>query len=104
MPQLPIMVAVVDGETAVSRRNSSTRLRIDTLNMDINFRDLCSGILTAETIPIKENKLGVALVSGYSPTIMKMVLSGQTDPFECLIEQLNAERYDIIENLIKDLL
>ena len=57
-----------------------------------------------ETIPIKENKLGVALVSGYSPTIMKMVLSGQTDPFECLIEQLNAERYDIIENLIKDLL
>lgn len=57
-----------------------------------------------ETIPIKENKLGVALVSGYSPTIMKMVLSCQTDPFECLIEQLNAGRYDIIENLIKDLL
>lgn len=56
------------------------------------------------TIPVKENDLGVALVSGYSPAIMKMVLSNQTDPFECLIEQLNSERYDAVENSVKDLL
>lgn len=56
------------------------------------------------TIPVRENELGVALVSGYSPAIMKMVLSNETDPFKCLVEQLNAERYDAVENAIKDLL
>lgn len=55
------------------------------------------------TIPVKENELGVALVSGFSPTIAKMVLSNKTDPFECLLEQLNSERYDAVENVVKDL-
>lgn len=49
------------------------------------------------TIPVKENDLGVALVSGFSPAIAKMVLSNSTDPFECLLEQLNTERYKPVE-------
>ena len=55
------------------------------------------------TIPVKENDLGVALVSGFSPNIMKMVMSNSTDPFECLLEQLNAERYRPVEDAIKEL-
>ena len=55
------------------------------------------------TIPVKENELGVALVSGFSPAIAKMVLSNSTDPFECLLEQLNSERYQPVEDAIKDL-
>lgn len=55
------------------------------------------------TIPVKENDLGVALVSGFSPAITKMVLSNKTDPFECLLEQLNVERYDAVETAIKEL-
>ena len=53
------------------------------------------------TIPVKENDLGVALVSGFSPAIVKMVLSNKTDPFECLVEQLNVERYNAVEAAIK---
>lgn len=49
------------------------------------------------TIPVRENDLGVALVSGFSPNICKMVMSGQTDPYLCLVETLKAERYDRIE-------
>lgn len=49
------------------------------------------------TIPVKENDLGVALVSGFSVNVAKMVMSGKTDPFECLTEVLNSERYDPIE-------
>ena len=49
------------------------------------------------TIPVKENDLGVALVSGFSPAIAKMVLSNSTDPFKCLLEQLNTERYKPVE-------
>lgn len=55
------------------------------------------------TIPVKENDLGVALVSGFSSAIVKMVLSNSTDPFECLLEQLNSERYQKVEDAIKDL-
>lgn len=56
------------------------------------------------TIPLKENKLGVALVSGFSTNIVKMVLSGELDPYKCLIEQLDSERYDPVEAAVKDLI
>ena len=56
------------------------------------------------TIPVKENDLGVALVSGFSPSIVKMVLSNKTDPFECLLEQLDSPRYDAVENVLKEII
>lgn len=52
------------------------------------------------TIPLRENPLGVTLVSGFSVTIMKMVLSGETDPYRCLVEQLEQERYQAVEEAI----
>ena len=64
------------------------------------FWNICS---RTGTIPIKENDLGVALVSGFSPAIAKMVLSNSTDPLDCLLEQINSERYKAVENAIKDI-
>ena len=54
-----------------------------------------------DTIPVIENDLGVALVSGFSTAIVKMVLSGKLDPFECLVETLDNKRYDAVEAAIK---
>lgn len=48
------------------------------------------------TIPVKENEAGVALVSGFSPNVAKMVMSGKLDPFEALLETLNDRRYDAV--------
>lgn len=56
------------------------------------------------TIPVKENELGVALVSGFSVNVVKMVLSGELDPYKCLTDQLDSERYAPVEAAIKDLL
>ncbi len=56
------------------------------------------------TIPIRQNDLGVALVSGFSPNIVKMVLSNKTDSMAALLEQLQSKRYDAIEQAIKDLI
>ena len=53
------------------------------------------------TIPVKENDMGVALVSGFSPAVVNMVLSNCVDPYECLLEQLNSERYAPVEAAIK---
>lgn len=52
------------------------------------------------TIPVKENDLGVALVSGFSTNVAKMVMSGKTDPLECLLETLGSERYDPVEEAL----
>lgn len=65
------------------------------------FWNICS---RTNTIPVKENKLGVALVSGFSPSIIKMVLSNKTDPYEVLVEQLNSERYSKLESVLKDII
>lgn len=53
------------------------------------------------TIPIRENDLGVALVSGFSVNICKMVMSGKTDPFECLLNMINSPRYQPVEDALK---
>lgn len=53
------------------------------------------------TIPVKENEAGVALVSGFSVNVCKMVMSGKLDPYECLLETLNTERYAPIEEALK---
>ena len=65
------------------------------------FWNICS---RTGTVPLQENDLGVALVSGFSPAIMNMVLSGELDPYKCLLEALNVERYRVIEERIKDII
>lgn len=45
------------------------------------------------TIPLSENDLGVALVSGFSPMIADMVMSGELDPYKALVDKLKSERY-----------
>ena len=56
------------------------------------------------TIPVKENDLGVALVSGFSVNIVNMVMSNKLDPYECLLDVLNTERYQPIEDAIEDII
>lgn len=65
------------------------------------FWNICS---RTGTIPVKENALGVALVSGFSPMIAKMVLSGGVDPYRALTEQLALPRYDAVEQAVKELI
>lgn len=52
------------------------------------FWNVCS---RTNTIPCKENENGVLLVSGFSVNALKMVMSGETDPYKALLQEL--ERY-----------
>ena len=56
------------------------------------------------TIPVKQNDMGVALVSGFSVNICKMVMSGKTDPFDCLLEAINVPRYDAVEQAVVEVM
>lgn len=65
------------------------------------FWNICS---RTKTIPLRENALGVALVSGFSPTITKMVLSNELDPYRALVEQLMTPRYDAVGSAVESVL
>lgn len=45
------------------------------------------------TIPLRENDMGVALVSGFSPNIAEMVMGAELDPMTALLKVLYGERY-----------
>lgn len=62
------------------------------------FWNICS---RTGTISVKENEFGIALVSGFSPAVANMVLSNKLDPLECLLEQLNSDRYSAVEDALK---
>ena len=49
------------------------------------------------TIPLKENDLGVVLVSGFSQNVLQMVMSNKLDPYEVLIDMITSPRYDLVK-------
>ena len=52
------------------------------------------------TIPVTANEAGVKLVAGFSANNVKMVLSGELDPWTALQSVLDSERYDAIEEVL----
>lgn len=54
-------------------------------------------------VPIKTNKSGVSLVSGFSTNTFRMVMSNKCDPMEILVDELMRDRYDEIEEAISEL-
>lgn len=65
------------------------------------FWNVCS---RTGTIPMKENDLGVALVSGFSVNIAEMIMSNKLDPLEILLDKLNTERYNKISENLENIL
>ena len=61
------------------------------------FWNVCS---RTGTIPVTENELGVALVSGFSQNIASMVMSGELDPWKLLVRQLRNERYEPVRRIV----
>lgn len=56
------------------------------------FWNICS---RTGAIPVRENDMGVALVSGFSVNVLDMVMSGETDPYKCIVDTLMNERYAV---------
>ena len=54
------------------------------------FWNICS---RTNTVPVKQNEMGVALVSGFSPNIAEMVMGAELDPMTALLKVLYGERY-----------
>jgi hypothetical protein len=44
--------------------------------------------------PVAAHENGTAMISGFSPAILKAVLAGRTTPLETMMETINSSRYD----------
>lgn len=53
-----------------------------------------------QTIPVQSNEVGVKLVAGFSVNNVKMILSGEIDPWKALKSVLDTERYAAIEEAL----
>jgi len=51
---------------------------------------------TSHGVPVKINESGVALVSGFSPSIMKNVLNKDLNPLSVVYQTLDNERYSTV--------
>ena len=58
----------------------------------------------ANNIPIKQNEIGVILMSGFSTQLLKMAMNNNVDPYMALLDTISAERYDKVENAVKGLI
>jgi len=63
------------------------------------FWNVCS---RTNTIPVSTNELGVALVSGFSPNIADIVMSGDLNPYKCLVDKLLSDRYRPVADALKE--
>ena len=55
----------------------------------------------SNTIPMRENDNGIVLVSGFSPSSIKAVMSGELDPYKALLACITVPRYDKVVDAIK---
>ena len=62
------------------------------------FWNINSGTMA---IPVRENELGVALISGFSPSVVQMVMSGELDPVKAMTSVLSDVRYDLVREALK---
>ena len=48
------------------------------------------------TIPVVKNDLGVNLISGFSPAVLKVVMQEEVDPYKALVNIISSKRYEKI--------
>jgi hypothetical protein len=57
-------------------------------------------VATAGGTPVKSAENGVSLVSGYSPSLMRNILSGEATPYHQVLAILNNGRYDFVNEVL----
>jgi hypothetical protein len=62
---------------------------------NIVFWNLCS---RHDNMPVTKDDNGTALISGFSPSILKTVLSGNAmNPIQIMLDTINQPRYEAIK-------
>lgn len=97
MPQNILIISDMQFDQAVRIGNNPTAMEMIRKQYDtagyVMPNVIFWNVRTSTGVPAKMNEYGVALVSGYSPSIMKNILGGEISPMEMMLKVLNSERY-----------
>lgn len=106
LPQTILVISDMEFDSAMYGRNTDTLFE----NIKKRFAEhgyrmprLVFWNVNSRTnvIPVRENELGVGLVSGFSVNVCNMVLSNELDPFLCLKKILDGKRYRRVEECLR---
>lgn len=57
------------------------------------------GTYLDKNVPVKKNKLGVILMSGFSKNMIDMVVNNELDPYKALVKKLKVKKYDCVDSI-----
>ena len=102
LPGTILVISDMEFDTAVSGCNTETlfatiRRRFAAYGYKMPKLVFWNVNSRTNVIPVRENELGVGLVSGFSVNVCNMVLANELDPFVCLKKTLDRERYRKVE-------
>lgn len=105
LPQTVLVISDMEFDQAMWGRNTDTlfdTIRRHFAGYGYRLPRLVFWNVNSRTnvIPVRENELGVGLVSGFSVNVCNMVLANELDPFVCLKKTLDSERYRKVENYL----
>lgn len=105
LPQTVLVISDMEFDSAMWGRNKETlfdTIRREFAGQGYRLPKLVFWNVNSRThvIPVRENELGVGLVSGFSVNVCNMVLSNELDPYLCLKKILDGERYYPVEECL----
>lgn len=105
LPQTVLVISDMEFDLAVGGQNAETLFCIIQRRFSAYGYKLPKLVFwnvnsRTNTIPVRENELGVGLVSGFSVNVCNMVLSNELNPFTCLKKILDGERYRKVEEYL----
>lgn len=102
MPETILILSDMEFDVAVRNPNLNAYQMIGEAYKEVGypmpnvvFWNLCSR--NTGNIPVRYNEQGTGLISGFSPTILKNVVSGVMNPMSIMLQTIMAERYAAID-------
>jgi hypothetical protein len=103
MPTIILILSDMEFDMGVRDYDTDTQTMIETRYKEFGYKvpkivywNLNSR--TNENFPVLSDKKNVALVSGFSPSVVKSILNGNDfSPIGIMLDTINSERYELIE-------
>jgi hypothetical protein len=100
MPTEILILSDMQFDRCVSHPRASAMDMIESMYAEAGYRRpnvIFWNLRTSSGVPVKYDESGVALVSGFSPSIMKSLLGGNLTPIKMMMNVLGSERYSRIK-------
>ena len=103
MPKNLMIISDMQFDSCVARISDTALEMINRMYRDAGYKRpgiFFWNVATAGGIPAKIDDSGVSLISGYSPNLLRSVLTGDFNPLTQVMAILNVERYSFVDSIL----